>query len=78
VGTSQASNFIKQNLSSLECGGSYLVKTLNETSFHMRQMVRFEVEMSASVGGVSLNFGSQYHLLSADQNIPNGNSTVRL
>jgi hypothetical protein len=35
------------------------VKTLNYTSFHMRGMVRFEVEILASVGGFSVNFSGQ-------------------
>jgi hypothetical protein len=34
-------------------GGGSLVKTLNQTSFHMWWMVRVEAEVSASVGGVS-------------------------
>jgi hypothetical protein len=51
--TSQATNFIKQIFSFLAYGGSCIVKTLNQTSFHMRQMVRFDVEILASVGGWS-------------------------
>jgi hypothetical protein len=38
-------------LSFLAYGGSSIVKTLNQTLFHMWWMVRFEVEISAIVGG---------------------------
>jgi hypothetical protein len=48
--TFQAANFIKQILLFLAYGGSPIVKTLNQTSFHMRQMVRVKVEISVSVG----------------------------
>jgi hypothetical protein len=47
--TSEVDNFIKQILSLLADGGSSIVKILNQTSFHMRRMVRVEVEISASV-----------------------------
>jgi hypothetical protein len=33
------------------------VKTLNETSFHMQRMIRFEVEILVSVGGFPVEFG---------------------
>jgi hypothetical protein len=49
--TSQATNFIKQIFSFLAYGGSSIVKTLNQTSFHMQQMVTFDIEILARVGG---------------------------
>jgi hypothetical protein len=49
--TSQAANFIKQILSFLIYGLSSIVRTLNQPSFHKWWMVRFEVEILASVGG---------------------------
>jgi hypothetical protein len=48
--TYQATDFFYQILS-LAQGGSSVVKTLNQTSFHMQRMVRFEFDISASVGG---------------------------
>jgi hypothetical protein len=56
------------------------VKTLNQTPFHMRRrrMVRSEVEISASVGGFSVNFGGQCRLVSDDLKIQKRNRTVRL
>jgi hypothetical protein len=56
--TSQAANFLNQILSFLAYGGSFIVQTLNQTSFHMRRMVRVDVEESASMGGFSVDFGS--------------------
>jgi hypothetical protein len=35
------------------------VKTLNQTSLHMRQMGKVEAELSASVGGFRVDFCSQ-------------------
>jgi hypothetical protein len=43
--TSQAVDFIKQILPFLAYGGSSIVKTVNHTSFHMKQTVRVEVEI---------------------------------
>jgi hypothetical protein len=43
----------------LEYDGSSIVKTLNLTSSHMWQMVKFETEISPSVGGFSLNISDQ-------------------
>jgi hypothetical protein len=51
------------------------VKTLNQTSFHMWRMVRFEVEVSASVGGFSVDFGGQCRLFSDDRKIQKRNRT---
>jgi hypothetical protein len=48
--TSQATNFINQILLFLAYGGSSIVKTLNQTSFHMQQMIRFEAEILARMG----------------------------
>jgi hypothetical protein len=42
----------------------------------MRRMVRFEVEMSASVGGFSVDFGDQCRTFPDDQNIQKRNRTV--
>jgi hypothetical protein len=69
---SQVANFINQILSLLAYGGSSIVETLNQTSFHVRQMVKSEVEISASVGGFPVDFGGQCHLLPVDQNIRKG------
>jgi hypothetical protein len=41
-------------------------------------MVRIEVEISASVGGFSVEFGGQCRLLSADQNIQERNYSAWL
>jgi hypothetical protein len=48
--TSQVPDFFSQILSFLAYGGNSIVKALDQTSFHMRRMVRSEVEVSASVG----------------------------
>jgi hypothetical protein len=48
------------------------VKTLNETSFHMGRMVIFEVEISASVGGFSINLSGHCRPFPDDQNIQKG------
>jgi hypothetical protein len=53
----QVADFFSQILSFLAYGGSSIVKTLNQTSFHTRRMVRVEVEVSASVGGFPIDFG---------------------
>jgi hypothetical protein len=42
----------------------------------MQQMVRSEVEISASVGGLSVDFGVQCHFFPADQNIQKRNHDV--
>jgi hypothetical protein len=57
--TSQAADFINYSYISsfLEYGGSPIVKTLNYASFCVWRMVRYEVEISTSVGGFSVNFG---------------------
>jgi hypothetical protein len=65
--TSQVANFINQILF-LTYGGSSIVKTLNQTYFLMQQMVRFEVETSASVGGFPVDVDGQYRLFPNDQN----------
>jgi hypothetical protein len=71
---SQATNFIKEILSFLAYGGSSIVKTL--TSFHM-QMVRSDVEISASVGGFSAcKLWWPVPSLSCDHNIQKRNHTV--
>jgi hypothetical protein len=57
--TSQAADFFNQILSFLAYGGSSILKTPNQTSFHMCRMVRVEVELSASVGGFPVDFGGQ-------------------
>jgi hypothetical protein len=54
------------------------VKTLNQTSFHMQRMVRFEVEISAGVSGFLVDFGGQCRLSPDDQNIQKGNRTIWL
>jgi hypothetical protein len=58
--TSQAVEFIKRILSFLAGGEDSVMKTLNQTSFHMRRIVKFDVEISVSIGGFSLNFDGQY------------------
>jgi hypothetical protein len=54
--TSQAADFLNQILSFLAYGGSFIVKTLNQTSFHMRWTVRVEGEISLRVGEVPVDF----------------------
>jgi hypothetical protein len=76
--TPQAANFIKQILLLLAYGGNSIVNTVNQTSFHMWQMVRLEVEILTSVGGFPVDFGGQCHLFPDDQNIQTGNHTVSL
>jgi hypothetical protein len=67
--SSQVADFIKQTMLFLAYGGSSIVKTLNQTSFHVRRMVRVEVEISVSVGGLPVHFGGQCRLFPDDQNI---------
>jgi hypothetical protein len=74
--TSQTANFINQISSFLAYGESSAVKTLNQTSFHMRRMVRFEIEISANVGGFSVNFGGECRPCPDNQNIKKGNRIV--
>jgi hypothetical protein len=57
--TSQAANFIKQIFLSLAYSRSSIVKALNQTSLHMWQVVRFEVEILANVGGCRVDFCGQ-------------------
>jgi hypothetical protein len=63
-----ATNFTEKILSFLAYGGSSIVKTLNQTSFRIQQMVRFEVEIPVSVGAFAVHFGGQCHLFPDDQN----------
>jgi hypothetical protein len=44
----------------------------------MQHVVRIEAEISASVGGFSVDFGCQCHLLPDDQNIQERNRTIWL
>jgi hypothetical protein len=74
--TSQVADFFSQILSFLAYGESSIVKTLDQTSFHMQRMVRVEVEVSASVGGFPVDFGGQCRLFPDDQNIQKRNRTV--
>jgi hypothetical protein len=55
--TSQAADLFHQILSFLAYGGNSMVKVLNQTSFRMWRMVRVEGEISASVGGLPVDFG---------------------
>jgi hypothetical protein len=55
--TFQAADFFNQILLFLAYGGSSIAKIMNQTSFHMQQMVRAEAEISASVGGFPVDFG---------------------
>jgi hypothetical protein len=74
--TSQAADFFNQILSFLAYGRSSIVKTPNQISFHMRRMVRVEVEISALVGRFPVDFGGQCRLLPDDQNIKLGNRMI--
>jgi hypothetical protein len=47
-------------------------------SFHMRRMVTFDVEISASVCAFLVNFGGQCRPFPDDQAIQKKNDTVRL
>jgi hypothetical protein len=67
--SSQAVDFFNHIWSFLAYGGSSTVKTLNQPSFHMRRMVRFQVEISAIVGGFTVDSGGQCLLFPDDQNI---------
>jgi hypothetical protein len=53
----QAVDFFNQILSSLAYGGNSIVKTPDETTFHMRRIDRVESEISASVCGFPADFG---------------------
>jgi hypothetical protein len=53
------------------------MQTLNENSFHMWWMVRFEVEIPASVGGFPVASG-QCRLFPDDQNIKNWTEGFKL
>jgi hypothetical protein len=55
--SSQAAGFFNQILSFLAYGGSSIVKTLDQTSFHMRRMVGVKVEVAASVGWFPVDSG---------------------
>jgi hypothetical protein len=57
--TSQVTDFFNQILSFLGYGGSSVVKTLDQTSFHMQRMVGVVVVVSASVGWFPVVFGGQ-------------------
>jgi hypothetical protein len=50
--TSQVADFFNHILSFLAYGGSSIVKTLDQTSLHMRRMAEVEVQVSASVATV--------------------------
>jgi hypothetical protein len=67
--TSQAADFFNQILSFLACDGSSIVKILIQTYFHIRGMVSFEDEISASVGGFLADFRGQCRFCPDDQNI---------
>jgi hypothetical protein len=67
--TLQVAYFIEQILF-LAYGGSSIVKTLKLNLFSHVVMVRSEVEISASVGGFSINLSSQCRPFPDDQNIP--------
>jgi hypothetical protein len=54
--TSQATDFFNQILSFLTYVGSSTVKTLDQTSLHMRRMVGVEVQVAASVGWFPVEF----------------------
>jgi hypothetical protein len=68
--------YFSQILSFLAYGGSSIVKTLDQTSFHMWRMVRVEVEISACVGGFPVELCGQCCLFPDDQNVQKGNHTV--
>jgi hypothetical protein len=55
--TSQAADFFNQILSFLAYGGRSVVKTLDQTSFHMRRMVGVDAEVSASEDWLLVDFG---------------------
>jgi hypothetical protein len=74
--TPQTPDFLSQILSFLAYGGSSVVKTLNQTSFHIRRMIRVEAEISANVGWVSVSFGGQCRLFPDEQNMQKENLTT--
>jgi hypothetical protein len=75
---SQATNFIKQILLFLAYSVSSVVKITNKTFFHMLWMVRFEVEISASVSGFSVAFDGFCCLFPDDKKIQKRNFTAWL
>jgi hypothetical protein len=56
---SEVVNFLGQILSILAYGGRSAVKTLDQASFHMGWVVRFEVEIPVSVGGFPVDLVTQ-------------------
>jgi hypothetical protein len=74
--TPQAADFFNHILSFLAYGGSSVVKTLNQTFFHMLRLVTVEVEISASVYGVPCRLCWPLSSVLDDQNIKKGSRTV--
>jgi hypothetical protein len=70
---SQATNFFNQILSFLAYGASPIVATLELYIFHLQRLVRFEIDVSASAGGFSVDFGGQCHFFPDDQNVQKRN-----
>jgi hypothetical protein len=58
--TSQATNFKNRSLTSLAYGGSSFEKTLKQTAFDIRWMIRTAVEISAV--WIPVDFGGLRHL----------------
>jgi pilus assembly protein TadC len=52
---SEVVDFLSQMLSVLAYGGSSVVDTLNQFSFHMGRVARFEVEIPANMSGFSVD-----------------------
>jgi hypothetical protein len=75
---SEVVKFLGQILSILTYGGSSAVKTLNQASFNMGRVVRFEVKIPASVGEFPVDLCGLCRLISDDQNIQKGNCIARL
>jgi hypothetical protein len=72
---SQAADIIRHVLLFLAYGGTSVVETQNQTSFHMRWMVIVEVEISASVGGFPVDW-CPVSSFPDDQNIQKGSLDI--
>jgi hypothetical protein len=66
---SEVVDFLGQILSVLTYGGSSVVETLNQSSFHMGRVVRFEVEIPASMSGFSVDLCDQFFLFSLENSL---------
>jgi hypothetical protein len=75
---SEVVDLLGQILSVLAYGGRSVVETLNQSSFHMGRVLRFEYEIPTSMSGIFVYLCDQCCLFSDHHNIQKGNRIVRL